>query len=334
MLLTGFQELGKLTQELAFLAYTTNTRQASETMVALGQVQRYLAGVQILLLLLLLLLLAAMWFSLRERLRVAYRQIATQRVVEVQLRQAKERAEEASRIKSDFLASMSHELRTPLTAMLGFGELVLRDTYGKVPKRIREALTKSHSHGEHLLHLVNDVLDLSRLEAERMPLDWEDCKPALCIEDAVQHLDVLAKDKGLRLTVEPADGLPAYRYDRRRLAQVLINLIGNAIKFTEQGEVRVGVEAHPGELRYRVSDTGIGIAADRIGTLFVEFQQLDSHIARSAPGAGLGLAISKRLVELHGGRIWVESQPGVGSTFYFSIPDGEPHGEAGEAQEA
>ena len=330
VMLTGLREVGTLTEELSTAAYTANTRQATTTMATLLTVQRYLAAVQALLVALLLLLVLALWFSLRARLQAAYAQLAAQRAIEADLRQAKEAAEEASRIKSHFLASMSHELRTPLTAMLGFCQLVLRGTYGKVPKRVQEATQHIAHNGEHLLHLVNDVLDLSRIEAGRMELEREACDPAACIQDAVTRLGVLAEQKGLRLEVEPGAALPPRPFDRRRITQVLINLIGNAIKFTEQGSVRVGVQPHAGELRYFVADSGIGIEPERIDSLFVEFQQRDAHIARDAPGAGLGLAISKRLVQLHGGRVWVESQPGNGSTFWFSLPVNEDHGESKE----
>jgi signal transduction histidine kinase len=332
-MLTGLREVGRLAEELALEVYTANSRQATHTMAALSRVQRILAGVQALLLVLLTLLAAAAWYSLRQRLRSAYAQLEAQRLVEVELRRAKDAAEEASRIKSDFLASMSHELRTPLTAMLGFCQLVLRDSYGKVPKRIREAVGKVRSQGDHLLLLVNDVLDLSRLEAERMKLEPEPWPPERCVHDAVAKLEVLAGEKGLELVVEPpAPGSP-FHYDLRRTTQVLINLIGNAIKFTGQGSVRVRVQTAADEVCYEVADTGMGIPPERIGTLFTEFQQRDSRIARDAPGAGLGLVISKRIVELHGGRIWAESTMGVGSTFRFCLPTNEHHGQATESQD-
>lgn len=332
MLLTGLREVGALTHELASLAYASNSRQATETMATLARVQRYLAAVQGLLVLLLALLLTAVWFGLRSRLRTAYAQLAEQQAIETELRRAKEAAEEASRVKSHFLASMSHELRTPLTAILGFCQLILRGTYGRVPKAIRGATEQVVHNGELLLSLVNDVLDLSRVEAGRMDLDRQEWPPATCIEDAVAHLEPLAKDKGLHLEIEPIAAPAPLRYDRRRLTQVLLNLIGNAIKFTDHGTVRLGLHADANELRYFVADTGAGIAPERLNTLFTEFQQRDAHIAQNPPGAGLGLAISKRLVELHGGRIWVESQVGVGSTFWFSLPVNDDHDQAQDSQ--
>jgi signal transduction histidine kinase len=334
LLLTGLHEVSRLTEELSTQAYTSNTRQAKETTARLSQVQRYLAAVQVLLVLLLGALMLAVWFSLRARLQAAYLQIARQRAVEGELRQAKDAAEEASRIKSQFLASMSHELRTPLTAMLGFCQLVLRGAYGKTSQRVHEATEKVLHNGQLLLHLLNDVLDLSRIEADRMTLDLQPQDPATCIADAVERMEPLAREKGLELLAEPCGALAPCRLDRRRITQVLLNLIANAIKFTERGRVRVGIEPHDGELRFFVADTGAGIPPERIDTLFIEFQHRDAHIAREAPGAGLGLAISRRLVQLHKGRIWVDSALGEGSTFWFCLPAGEDHGQEQQDKEA
>jgi signal transduction histidine kinase len=329
---TGLRETGRLVEALALSAYTFNTRQAGRTATALVTVQRILTAVQLLLAGLISLLAVAVTLSLRERLRAAQTQIEAQRVVEGELRQARDRAEQASRVKSDFLASMSHELRTPLTAMLGFCQLVLRGTYGRVPKRIQQAMTKVNAEGDSLLQLVEDVLDLSRLEAQRTELQPAYWPPARCIEDAVRQLEPAAQAKGLGLEVELNGTHGPRRYDLPLVTRSLAHLIDNAIKFTERGSIRVGVEVRAHALQYHVADPGSGIAPERIATLFSEFQQHDALLARESPGAGLGLAIARRIVELHGGRIWVESKVGLGSTFRFCLPDNEAHDEASDSE--
>ncbi len=228
-------------------------------------------------------------------------------------------AEQASRVKSEFLANMSHEIRTPLTSILGFASLLaeqdLGDEAGRYAARV---LAASRS----LLALVNDVLDFSKLEAGRLELKPQVASPRQCGRDVADLFSAQAAEKGLALRFVEAD-LPAHvTADFDRVRQVLINLVGNAVKFTRAGEVvvRAGYDAGAGRLGYRVADTGPGLDADAQALLFQRFSQVDAAVNRAHAGSGLGLAISKGLVEAMGGRIGVESTPGVGSTFWFEIP--------------
>jgi GAF domain-containing protein len=228
--------------------------------------------------------------------------------------------EEASQHKSQFLANMSHELRTPLNAILGYTELMADGAYGEPSEKMFGILKRLEANGKHLLGLINDVLDLSKIEAGQLVLELSD----YCIEDIAQTvrstLEPLAADKKLAFKVEIAPQLPPGHGDGRRLTQVLINLVGNAIKFTDTGEIAIKAEANNGSFHVSVRDTGPGISSADQARLFQEFQQADNAITRKKGGTGLGLAISKRIIEMHGGRIWVESQPGQGSTFAFTLP--------------
>jgi signal transduction histidine kinase len=228
--------------------------------------------------------------------------------------------EAASRHKSDFLANVSHELRTPMNAILGFNELILDQVYGEIPTRVRRPLTDIQNSGKHLLRLINDVLDLSKIEAGRMQIVLGEYSVADTVASVSSTLASLAVEKGLRLVSSVPSNLPLAYGDSKRIVQCLTNLVGNSLKFTPEGQVEIAVELIGDDLRFRVSDTGIGIPADRIDGIFAEFQQADSTIARDFGGTGLGLSITKRFVEMHGGRVWVESEQGKGSTFYFSIP--------------
>jgi GAF domain-containing protein/anti-sigma regulatory factor (Ser/Thr protein kinase) len=228
--------------------------------------------------------------------------------------------EVASRHKSEFLASMSHELRTPLNAILGFNEMILGEIYGEIPSDLREPLTEMQNSGRHLLRLINNVLDLSKIEAGRMELALSDYAAQDAVEQVRASLHPLAVDRGLELvTAVPAD-LPLAHGDAGRIMQCLTNLVGNAIKFTRQGRVEIAAELRDGLLVYRVSDTGIGIEPDRIATLFTEFRQADPTIASEFGGSGLGLSITRKFAEMHGGRVWVESEPGTGSSFFLAVP--------------
>ena len=228
--------------------------------------------------------------------------------------------EAASRHKSDFLANVSHELRTPMNAILGFNEMILDQVYGDISEDLRRPLTDIQQSGHHLLQLINDVLDLSKIEAGRMDL----APGEYLVQDAVRvvwaSLGSLATEKGLEFVTRVPEDLPPAYGDSRRITQCLMNLAGNALKFTRQGRVEIAVERLDPMLRFRVSDTGIGIRPERIGGIFAEFQQADATIARDFGGTGLGLSITKKFVEMHGGRVWVESELGKGSTFFFSIP--------------
>ena len=231
-----------------------------------------------------------------------------------------EQLETASRHKSEFLANTSHELRTPLNAILGYTELVLDEIYGEVPDKIREVLERVQSNGQHLLGLINDVLDLSKIEAGHLDLSIGEYSMKAVVQTVMSGTEALVAEKHLTLRTAIADDLPTGEGDERRITQVLLNLVGNAIKFTESGEIAVDVAATDGAFQVAVADTGPGIALEDQRLVFEEFRQLDSSSTRTKGGTGLGLAISKRIVELHGGRIWVEFEVGRGSTFRFTLP--------------
>jgi signal transduction histidine kinase len=228
--------------------------------------------------------------------------------------------EEASQHKSQFLANMSHELRTPLNAILGYTELIADGVYGEPSEKMLVVLRRLDSNGKHLLGLINDVLDLSKIEAGQLVLELTDYSVEDIAQTVRSTLEPLASDKKLAFKVAITPKLPAGYGDGRRLAQVLINLVGNAIKFTDAGEVVITAGANNGSFLLSVRDTGPGISATDQAKLFQEFQQADNAITRKKGGTGLGLAISKRIIEMHGGKIWVESQPGQGSTFAFTLP--------------
>jgi signal transduction histidine kinase len=228
--------------------------------------------------------------------------------------------EEASQHKSQFLANMSHELRTPLNAILGYTELMADGAYGEPSEKMRGILQRLEANGRHLLGLINDVLDLSKIEAGQLELELSDYSVQDIAQTVRSTLEPLAADKKLAFKIEVASKLPPGRGDGRRLTQVLINLVGNAIKFTDAGEVAIKAEANSGSFHVSVRDTGPGISVTDQAKLFQEFQQADNAITRKKGGTGLGLAISKRIIEMHGGKIWVESQPGQGSTFTFTLP--------------
>ncbi len=226
----------------------------------------------------------------------------------------------ASTHKSQFLANMSHELRTPLNAILGYTELILDNIYGEAPEKMRSVLERVQANGKHLLGLINDVLDLSKIEAGQLVLALGDYSIKDMVQGVYSAVEPLASNKklGFRIAVPP--DLPRARGDDRRLTQVLLNLVGNAIKFTDTGEVVINAAASNGSYTIAVRDTGPGISASDQVKIFEEFQQADNSQTRSKGGTGLGLSIAKRIVEMHGGRLWVESSPGNGSTFSFMVP--------------
>ncbi len=225
-----------------------------------------------------------------------------------------------SKHKSQFLANMSHELRTPLNAILGYTELILDNIYGETPAKMRSVLGRVQINGRHLLGLINDVLDLSKIEAGQLTLSLAEYSLKDVAQTVFTGVEALAAEKGLSFRLEVPASLPRGRGDERRIAQVLLNLTGNAIKFTDAGEVTIEASAHNGSFTVAVRDTGPGIDPAHQARIFGEFQQVDASPTRAKGGSGLGLSIAKRIVELHGGRIWVESTPGAGSTFFFTLP--------------
>jgi signal transduction histidine kinase len=226
----------------------------------------------------------------------------------------------ASRHKSQFLANMSHELRTPLNAILGYTELILDRIYGEIPERVRGVLDRVQSNGRHLLGLINDVLDLAKIEAGQLNLSLADYSLQSVIETVSVAVESLATEKQLALNIEIPPNLPHGYGDERRLSQVLLNLVGNAIKFTDAGEVAIKASAANGSFTVAVRDTGPGISETDQIKIFEEFQQADSSSTRQKGGSGLGLSIAKKIVEMHGGRLWVESAVGHGSTFFMAVP--------------
>jgi signal transduction histidine kinase len=226
----------------------------------------------------------------------------------------------ASQHKSQFVANMSHELRTPLAAMLGYAELLQEGIYGAPPEKFLPILTRIRSNGKHLLGLINTVLDISKIEAGQFKLNLAEYALGSIVETVRVATESLAGTKKLAFKTEVAKGLPYGLGDEQRLTQVLLNLVGNAIKFTDAGEVRITAGAANGHFTVSVSDTGPGIPAEECERIFEKFRQVDSSNTRTKGGTGLGLAIAREIVEMHGGRIWVESTIGRGSTFRMELP--------------
>jgi signal transduction histidine kinase len=238
-----------------------------------------------------------------------------------ELDQALVRAEEATRAKSLFLANMSHELRTPLNALLGYSEMLIEEAQDDGNKHFVEDLKKINGAGKHLLALINDILDLSKIEAGKIDLFYEDVVIPDLIEEIQDLVTPLIAQKGNRLLVELAKDLPLFSTDVTKLRQILFNLLSNAAKFTENGEVALRAVLEPdAHVRFTVSDTGIGMTAEQLGKLFQDFTQADASTTRKYGGTGLGLAISRRFSEMLGGAITVVSEAGQGSAFTLRLP--------------
>jgi len=228
--------------------------------------------------------------------------------------------EVASRHKLQFLANMSHELRTPLNAILGYTELILDRIYGDMPPQMREALERMQGNGKHLLGLINDVLDVSKIEAGQLTLALYDYSINDVVHNVSTVVEPLAAEKNLALKIELPNDLPTAHGDERRLTQALLNVVGNAIKFTDSGEVAIKAATRNGAYTLSVRDTGPGIDPSHRVKIFDEFQQADNSSTKTKGGTGLGLSIAQHIVAMHGGRIWVESELGVGSTFFLEVP--------------
>jgi signal transduction histidine kinase len=238
------------------------------------------------------------------------------REVEVKSREL----ETASRHKSEFLANMSHELRTPLNAIIGFSEVLAERMFGDVNDKQAEYLADILESGRHLLSLINDILDLSKIEAGRMELERTTFHLPNAIENALTLVRERAQRHGITLGRTVDERLGMIDADERKVKQVLLNLLSNALKFTpEGGRIDVRAAARDDAVEISVTDTGVGIAPEDQATVFEEFRQVGSA-AKKVEGTGLGLAISRKFIELHGGRIWVESQVDKGSTFAFTLP--------------
>jgi signal transduction histidine kinase/DNA-binding response OmpR family regulator len=246
--------------------------------------------------------------------------LAAQAAIAIENANLYEQARAASRLKSEFLANMSHELRTPMNAILGFTELVQNAALGPVSEKQKEALGRVLRNARHLLELIDDVLDLSKIEAGKMTLVEEEYAPRALLEAAAATIEPLAAGKGLALSVDVAAAPAVVRGDEGKVRQIVLNLLSNAVKFTEAGEVRVAALTENGHWRVEVTDTGIGIAPEALALVFEEFRQVDASSTRQAGGTGLGLAISRKMAHLMGGEITVRSTPGVGSTFALRLP--------------
>jgi len=258
----------------------------------------------------------------------------------VELQRAMEQARDSDRLKSEFISNMSHELRTPLNGVIGFAELILMGIDGDVDGKVREDVEQIHECGNHLLHLINSILDFSTIEAGMMTVHKQSTDVVSILDEVAPVARSLATKKQIGYRQDVGVDMPEVVVDRMRIKQVLLNLVSNGCKFTEQGEVTVHLDllerrpeatkqlrAHypapldPREYFYlAVSDTGIGIPAEHLDHIFQRFNQLDGSVPRTYGGTGLGLVISRQLVELHGGWIWVTSTPGEGSTFHCVLP--------------
>jgi signal transduction histidine kinase len=219
---------------------------------------------------------------------------------------------------------MNHELRTPLNAVINFTRIVMDRHAGPITDQQVQYLTFVHDSGQHLLGLINDILDLAKIEAGKMELRREPTNLEPIIQGVMSTAIGLTREKGLRLHHEMPPNLPRVNIDATRIRQVLLNLLSNAAKFTTQGEIVLKVERRDEQLIISVQDTGIGIAPEDIPKVFEEFRQIDGSLQRTETGTGLGMPISQRFIQLHGGDMWIESKVGVGTTVYFNLPIQEP----------
>jgi len=236
------------------------------------------------------------------------------------LNESLQRLRELDRMKDDFLANMSHELRTPLNAVIGFSGMLLLEPPGRIPLDARDDLRVIHQNGRNLLAMIDTILDLSKIEAGKFELELERMDPLPVLEEVRALAAGLIMDRPIRFRYEPPAWPVRVQGDPVRFKQVITNLVGNAIKFTEEGEVGMAVERVASRLRIRITDPGIGMTPQELTRLFQPFQQVDGSITRRFGGTGLGLALSQRLMGLMNGRITVESEKGLGSTFTVEMP--------------
>jgi signal transduction histidine kinase/CheY-like chemotaxis protein len=248
----------------------------------------------------------------------------TQQRLQSQLIYARQQADEARRLKERFASNISHELRTPLNIILGFTEImhVTPEIYGPAnfPPKLQQDIYQIHRNSRHLLDMIDDVLDLSHIQLTQFSLNFERTELTKFLQDTVDLVSHLFKDKSIALNMKIEENLPEIQIDRTRIRQVIINLLNNAQRFTFEGSVTFSVRADDREVTFQVADTGIGIPQDQMQLIFEEFFQVDYSLSRSTGGAGLGLAITRRFIEAHHGQLHVESQEGVGSTFTFTLP--------------
>ncbi|MBA3530391.1 MAG: GAF domain-containing protein [Ardenticatenales bacterium] len=262
--------------------------------------------------------------------------MADQLAVAIQNVRSYEQLLELDELKMQFMANMSHELRTPLNSIIGFSRLLIKGIDGPINDQQHRDITTIYNAGHHLLGLINNILDISKIEAGKMELDIEEVNLTALVDSVLSTASGLVKDKTVRLVKALPERLPTVRADLVRVRQILLNLLSNAIKFTDEGEVRLSVSLDHNMMQITVSDTGPGIPPDKLQQLFQAFYQVDGSSTRKAGGTGLGLAISKSFVEMHGGRIWVEStgMPGEGAAFHFTLPLAGPAGPKEEEVES
>jgi signal transduction histidine kinase len=255
--------------------------------------------------------------ELEERVRAATADLAEQnRRLQWQAREL----EKANRLKSDFLASMSHELRTPINALIGYTALMLDRIYGDINPKQEESLRRIQASAQHLLALINDILDLAKIEAGKMPLHLEEVVLEELVGEIASQIEPFVRKKELVFECVVPPETPVMFTDRTKVKQILLNLLSNAVKFTHHGTVRVAVTAQGEAVRIDVSDTGIGIRREDLDAIWEDFRQLDQSRTREYGGTGLGLSITRRLVERLGGEISLSSEFGSGSTFSVVLP--------------
>lgn len=244
-------------------------------------------------------------------------------MLEKELEEAKIIAETASRTKSDFLSNMSHELRTPLNAVIGFSEVLRDEAFGPLNDKQKEYIIDVLDSGKHLLSLINDILDLSKVEAGKMELELSEFDLRLLLQNCLTFIKEKAMKHSISLSCEVADDIVSITADERKMKQVIFNILSNAAKFTPDGG-EIGIRArkeNKNEVLISIRDTGIGIEEKDRGKIFSEFEQIDSAYSRQYAGTGLGMPLTKKLIELHGGKIWFESKgEGKGTTFFFTLP--------------
>ncbi len=238
-----------------------------------------------------------------------------------QLASALEEVKKISKTKSEFISAVSHELRTPLTSIKGYASILMTGKVGELPEQVKERLEKVNKHSDNLVKLINDLLDISRIESGRVEMKFVKCSMASLIENVRDLLTPQIKEKNLQLETNIASNTPEIYIDRDQIERVFINLLGNAIKFTpEGGTITIKVYLDSQQLKVEISDTGIGIAEEDLGKLFNEFYRVDNVINQNVKGSGLGLTLAKGIVEAHQGRIWVTSKLKKGTTFHFTLP--------------
>ena len=255
--------------------------------------------------------------ELEERIRAATADLAEQNT---RLQWQSRELEKANRLKSEFLASMSHELRTPINALIGYASLMLDRIYGDLTPRQEEGLNRIQGAAQHLLALINDILDLAKIEAGRMPLHLDDVKLGEIMTEISQQIEPLVKKKKLSFNVEMPNAELMLHTDRTKVKQILLNLLSNAVKFTHQGGITVAISKDEADLRFDVTDTGIGIRAEDLGSIWEDFRQVDQSRTREFGGTGLGLSITRKLVDALGGHVFAQSVFGKGSTFTVILP--------------